>query len=196
MESTMRPDAPDIVIGPVADAWVVVPNAWPFNGHTTPRAWALAEAAHRVEAARRNQRTWLADVLTTIAETTDENEVRALFLPDPGSADHMLVRIQYAFAEGDPASTLREYVGEHDEQAIDAVQVEEVTSAGLGAGYRAVRFHTDDDGAVLALLAYAFRTDPYDFRVTCADYDLTRLTVLTPTVEDFIDAIGLGRAAR
>ena len=191
----MQPD-PDIVIGPIADAWIVVPNTWPFDEHATPRAWALVESAQRVDAARANQRAWLADVLTTIAETTDENELRALFLPDPGSADHMLVRVQYAVAQGDRTPTLRAYVGEHDEQAIDRVEIEEIASAGLGTGYRAVRFHTNDDGAVLGLLAYAFRAGPYDFRVACADYDLTRLTLLTPAVEDFIGAIGLGSTAR
>jgi len=185
----------DILIGHDPDTWVVLPSAWPHDGHRAPRSWVKAtvrSVVDRSDTSTRPARTWLAEVLTALARWSPDDERRYLFLPDITTPPSLL-RVQYSHSHGERDEALRAMIFDSDLPAVEPPVPEPVETADLGPGLMAVRYCLvgDDSDSLHATLVHAFRVGPYDIRISCQVGSPDGVPVLLPYVDEFIGGISL-----
>ena len=191
-----RDDPPmEILVGYDATAWICLPPSWPHQGHEGPRSWVAAtvrDVCTRSLGTTRANKRWLTRTLEHLADWQDEDELRYLHLPSVTS-EFLLLRIQYAFCEGDRDDLLRRLVLTTDLDALEPPALQEVTAQGLGRGLRGL-MNADVTGQLTTMVVTAFRSEPFDLRIACELGPPENVPLLLPVVDDFIDGISVVRA--
>lgn len=182
----------EILVGYDPTTWICLPPSWPHHGHDEARSWVAAtvhDVCARSSGTTRANKRWLTRALERLAEWQDENELRYLYLPAVTS-EFLLLRIQYAFCEGDRDDLLRHLVLTTDLDALEPPALHEITTAGLGRGLRGL-LHADVAGQLTTMVATAFRSEPFDLRITCQLGPPEDVPHLLPLVDEFIDGISV-----
>ena len=192
-----RRDEPpiEILVGYDATTWICLPPSWPHQGHEEPRSWVAAtvrDVCTRSLGTTRANKRWLTRTLERLADWQDEDELKYLHMPSVTS-EFLLLRIQYAFCEGDRDDLLRRLVLTTDLDALEPPALQEVTAHGLGRGLRGL-VHADVAGQLTTMVATAFRSEPFDLRIACELGPPGNVPLLLPVVDDFIDGISVVRA--
>ncbi|ROS50496.1 hypothetical protein [Frigoribacterium sp. PhB24] len=188
----------DILIGHDPETWVALPCSWPHDDHRAPRSWiraTVSSVAERSVVSTRASRSWLTEVLSTLARWSPGDERRYLYLPDIATPPSLL-RVQVGFSQGERGDALRALVLDSDVAAIEPPVVDEIETSGLGQGLRGVRYSVlEGDDGLLATLVYAFRAEPYDLRVTCQVGGPEGVHGMIDEVDVFVDGISVVPAA-
>lgn len=181
------PGAADVMMGYDPDLWVALPTGWPFKGHDTATTWVeltLGDICSRSPSITRSRRRHARAVLDYLARWPSEGESRFLLAPNLDELTAIL-RVQYAWCEGERESMLRQLVLASDQDAVEPPALERFASEGLGDGWRGVRY-SDTDGVLEATAVYAFRSEPYDLRISCHVGPPELVPVLMPIVDAFV----------
>jgi hypothetical protein len=198
LDGSPRADVPmEILVAYDATRWISLPPSWPHHGHDDARSWVAAtvrDVCTRSLGTTRANKRWLTRTLQRLAEWRDENELKYLYLPSVTS-EFLLLRIQYGHSDGDGDrdATLRQLALTTDLDALEPPLPQEVVAAGLGRGLRGI-VHAEVAGRLTAMVATAFRSEPYDVRVACELGAPDDVPLLLPVVDDFIDGISVVRA--
>ena len=175
--------------------WIALPARWPHQGHDTARSWITAtvrDVVARTAAPTRAGKKWLVKVLDRLATWQTPNELKFMCLPSLNS-ELSLLRIQFGLVYGDREATLRELVLESDLPGIEPPVLEDVTTDSLGLGVYGLRY-AELDGGITVTSIFAFRSGPFDLRVTCDVGPPEFVPVKVPVARAFVDGISVVRA--
>jgi len=182
----------DVLIGHDPSIWVALPSSWPFQEHTAAPSWIDAtfdDIRARSSTVTRSGLRHLRRVLEHLAQIPRENESLYLFAP---SVDELagLLRVQYAFCDGERETMLRRLVLESDLDQIEPPLLEPFSTADLGDGWRGVRF-AEFEGELEASIVYSFRAEPYDIRVSLHVGPPEETSALIPFSDDLVRDISV-----
>jgi len=198
-DDDLDPDAADgweVLVEHDPGLWIALPDRWPHQGHETARSWIAAtvrDVVARSAAPTRAGKKWLTKVLDRLSTWQTPNELKFLYLPSL-SSELSLLRIQFGLAAGDRDETLRALVLESDLLALEPPLLETVTTDSLGAGVHGLRY-AELDGRLTVTSVSAFRSGPFDLRVTCEVGPPELVPVLAAAARDFVDGISVVRSA-
>jgi hypothetical protein len=182
----------EILVAYDAARWISLPPSWPHQGHDGPRSWVASTVRDvcrcSLGTTRANKR-WLTRTLEHLADWRDEDELKYLYLPSITS-EFLLLRIQYGFSGGDRDELLRLLVLSTDLDVLEPPGLQEFTAAGLGRGLRGL-VHAHVAGQLTAMVATAFRSEPFDLRISCELGPPENVVRFLPVVDDFIDGISV-----
>jgi hypothetical protein len=193
--TTPGDDTMEILVAYDSSRWICLPPSWPHRGHDDARSWVAAtvrDVCTRSLGTTRANKRWLTRTLECLAGWQDEDELKYLYLPSITS-EFLLLRIQYAFSAGDRDELLRRLVLTSDLDALEPPLPHEIVADGLGSGVRGV-LNAHVAGELTAMAISAFRSGPFDLRITCELGDPVNVPQLLPVVDDFIDGISVVRA--
>jgi hypothetical protein len=189
-------DGWEVLVGHDPGLWIALPARWPHQGHGTARSWIAAtvrDVVARTAAPTRAGKKWLVKVLDRLSTWQTPNELKFLYLPSL-SSELSLLRIQFGLADGDRDETLRGLVLESDLPSLEPPVLETVTTDSLGVGVHGIR-HAELDGDLMVTSVFAFRSGPFDLRVTCEIGPPELAPTLALVVRDFVDGISVVRVA-
>jgi hypothetical protein len=168
--------------------WIGVPIDWRDVPDGTPRGWAnwVVDTLAEEEPGSPEDVEALKNTLALIGESQSPEENRFVFLPETWSAPSM-ISVRAAVSQRDVPLT--EIAGVGAEGTVEHYE-EGITTKLLGTGIRSLRYSVESDG-VIATLVYAFRAKKVDVRIAASDYDLTRMALMQPYVDEFARAISV-----
>ena len=174
------------------DRWLYVPEFWPWQQFASVEDWAgtiarLVQESAELDAERGE---WLRASITSIHNDRPEGENRFIYLAEP---DKFIFFVSVLHGPSRPAISVDTLAGIDDPAATRAPDVENLQSAALGRGIRAVRYV--DAGApnhdVAAIAQYAWRSQDMDVVVIAANYGIVLLNAMLPIVDEFALSISV-----
>ena len=172
--------------------WIPCPVAFPDG--MTREAWATeAAGAWWQQSGLTYTPTAVGQLAQMLALAQEHGYARVpchqiwIYLRDPATPP-LPVHIGIWSSEGEREQRFRLLAGADDRASVRKPEVSEVETANLGGGLRVLRYRKSRKGALVGLLAYAFRSQECetDLQILAGSNSLSELTAAYGDIDDFV----------